>query len=34
MSLGPVQYSLNNQFRVCFTWESGYADEVEITDHH
>jgi toxin HigB-1 len=30
------QYSIrvNNQYRVCFRWEDGYADEVEITDYH
>lgn len=30
------QYSLriNQQYRVCFRWEAGYADEVEITDYH
>jgi toxin HigB-1 len=30
------QYSIrvNDQYRVCFRWEDGYADEVEITDHH
>ena len=30
------QYSvrINNQYRVCFFWENGYADEVEITDYH
>ena len=30
------QYSIriNDQYRVCFRWENGYADEVEITDYH
>ena len=30
------QYSIrvNDQFRVCFRWEDGYADEVEVTDYH
>ena len=30
------QYSIriNDQYRVCFRWEEGYADEVEITDYH
>ncbi|HEX9871143.1 MAG TPA: type II toxin-antitoxin system RelE/ParE family toxin [Candidatus Tectomicrobia bacterium] len=30
------QYSIriNDQYRVCFRWESGYADDVEITDYH
>jgi proteic killer suppression protein len=25
---------LNDQYRVCFSWKEGYADEVEITDYH
>jgi proteic killer suppression protein len=31
-----AQYSirLNDQYRVCFRWEDGYAHEVEITDYH
>lgn len=30
------QYSIrvNDQYRVCFRWEDGYADEVEVTDYH
>ena len=30
------QYSIriNDQYRVCFRWKEGYADEVEITDYH
>jgi proteic killer suppression protein len=30
------QYSIrvNEQYRLCFHWEQGYADEVEITDYH
>ena len=23
-----------DQYRICFHWERGYADEVEITDYH
>jgi plasmid maintenance system killer protein len=22
------------QYRVCFYWENGYGDQVEITDYH
>jgi hypothetical protein len=22
------------KYRVCFRWEDGYADEVEVTDYH
>lgn len=30
------QYSIriNDQYRICFLWKEGYADEVEITDYH
>jgi mRNA-degrading endonuclease RelE of RelBE toxin-antitoxin system len=30
------QYSIrvNEQYRICFRWEDGYADEVEVTDYH
>jgi len=25
---------INEQYRVCFRWENGYADDVEVTDYH
>jgi proteic killer suppression protein len=25
---------INEQYRICFTWEEGYAYDVEITDYH
>ncbi len=30
------QYSIrvNQQWRVCFSWEGGHAGNVEITDYH
>jgi len=30
------QYSIriNQQYRICFTWEEGHAYEIEITDYH
>jgi proteic killer suppression protein len=30
------QYSIrvNDQWRICFTWQEGAAYEVEITDYH
>jgi len=30
------QYSIriNQQYRICFIWDKGYAYEVEITDYH
>jgi toxin HigB-1 len=31
---GQFSIRINDQYRVCFQWESGYADEVEITDYH
>jgi len=30
------QYSIriNDKFRICFTWNEGIADKVEIVDYH
>ena len=30
------QYSIriNQQYRICFIWEEGYAYEIEIIDYH
>jgi toxin HigB-1 len=25
---------INQQYRICFTWEEGHACEIEITDYH
>ena len=25
---------INDQYRICFHWEAGHADDVEITDYH
>jgi len=25
---------INDQWRICFKWEYGHAEEVEITDYH
>ncbi len=25
---------INERYRICFRWETGYADEVEIADYH
>ena len=25
---------INQQYRICFRWEDGYAFEIEITDYH
>ena len=31
---GQHSIRINDQYRICFRWEAGYADEVEITDYH
>ncbi|MBN4072001.1 type II toxin-antitoxin system RelE/ParE family toxin [bacterium AH-315-F18] len=31
---GQYSVRINDQYRICFTWEGEYADEVEITDYH
>jgi toxin HigB-1 len=31
---GQHSIRINEQYRICFRWESGYADEVEVTDYH
>ena len=31
---GQYSIRINDQYRVCFYWKDGYADEVEITDYH
>jgi proteic killer suppression protein len=31
---GQHSIRVNQQCRVCFRWEEGHADEVEITDYH
>ena len=25
---------INDQYRICFRWRKGFADNVEITDYH
>ena len=32
--VGQYSIRINEQYRVCFRWENGYADQVEITDYH
>jgi plasmid maintenance system killer protein len=29
-----VCHNLNDQWRVCFVWRDGGAEEVEIVDYH
>jgi toxin HigB-1 len=31
---GQYSIRINEQYRLCFRWESGYADEVEVADYH
>ena len=31
---GQHSIRINEQHRICFRWEAGYAYEVEITDYH
>ena len=31
---GQHSIRINDQYRICFRWENGYADEVEIADYH
>jgi proteic killer suppression protein len=31
---GQYSIRINEQYRVCFRWEEGNADQVEIADYH
>jgi toxin HigB-1 len=31
---GQDSVRINDQYRICFRWEDGYADDVEVTDCH
>lgn len=31
---GQYSIRINDQYRVCFRWENGNANEVEVTDYH
>jgi len=31
---GQWSIRINNQWRICFRWVNGYADNVEIVDYH
>ena len=31
---GQHSIRINDRYRVCFRWEDGYADDVEVTDYH
>ncbi|MBI3479877.1 MAG: type II toxin-antitoxin system RelE/ParE family toxin [Nitrosomonadales bacterium] len=31
---GQWSIRINDQWRICFKWENGHAEEVEIVDYH
>jgi proteic killer suppression protein len=31
---GQHSIRVNDQYRICFTWQAGDADDVEIVDYH
>ncbi|PID77518.1 MAG: excinuclease ABC subunit A [Deltaproteobacteria bacterium] len=31
---GQYSIRINDQWRLCFCWENGYAENVEIVDYH
>ena len=31
---GHHSIRINDQYRICFRWEDGYVDDVEVTDFH
>ncbi|MFT4030302.1 MAG: type II toxin-antitoxin system RelE/ParE family toxin [Protaetiibacter sp.] len=31
---GQHSIRINDQYRICFVWSDGGADDVEITDYH
>lgn len=31
---GQYSIRINGQYRICFTWAEGGAEDVEITDYH
>ena len=31
---GQHSIRINDQYRICFRWEEGHADAVEVTDYH
>ncbi len=32
--IGQYAIRINDQYRICFRWDEGVADGVEITDYH
>jgi proteic killer suppression protein len=31
---GQHSIRINDQYRICFRWEDGHAEDVEVTDYH
>ena len=31
---GQHSIRINNQWRICFVWREGHAEQVEIVDYH
>ena len=31
---GQYSIRINDQWRICFVWGDGHADEIEIVDYH
>ena len=31
---GQYSIRINDRYRICFAWEAGYAENVEIVDYH
>ncbi len=31
---GQYSIRINDQWRICFTWQEGEANDVEIADYH
>ncbi|MDE2311109.1 MAG: type II toxin-antitoxin system RelE/ParE family toxin [Betaproteobacteria bacterium] len=31
---GQWSIRINNQWRICFSWKDGHANDVEIVDYH
>ncbi|MGI6457388.1 MAG: type II toxin-antitoxin system RelE/ParE family toxin [bacterium] len=32
--LGQYSIRINDQWRICFRWSDGFAEDVEIVDYH
>jgi len=32
--IGQNSIRINNKYRICFIWNEGFADDVEIVDYH